>query len=62
MARISARANSGLNMPGGSWRMLPWPVVCTTSDAFFGVTQNDEVESIKVPEPPQPPPQDPKNP
>lgn len=36
--------------------------MCTTSEAFFGVTQNELVEEIKLPEPPQPPPQDPKNP
>jgi hypothetical protein len=36
--------------------------MCTTSEAFFGVTTNEIQEDIKVPEPPQPPPQDPKNP
>jgi hypothetical protein len=42
--------------------MLPTPVMCVTNESFFGITQNDVKEDIKVPEPPQPPPQDPKNP
>lgn len=62
LAKISANANVGHNLQGGQWRLLPQPVLCTTSDAFFGLTQTDQVEGIEVPEPPQPPPQDPKNP
>lgn len=62
LAKISAKAAAGLNMPSGLWRMLPTPVMCTTGEAFFGVTCNDQKEEIKIPEPPQPPPQDPKNP
>lgn len=42
--------------------MLPTPVMCTTGEAFFGITQSNQVEEIDIPEPPQPPPQDPKNP
>jgi hypothetical protein len=38
LAKISAAANIGLHLPGGQWRLLPSPVLCTTSDAFFGLT------------------------
>lgn len=56
LAKISARAAQGLSHPGGQWRMLPSPVMCTTGEAFFGITQSEQVEEIDVPEPPQPPP------
>lgn len=38
LAKISAKAAPGLNWPGGHWRMLPTPVMCTTNEAFFGIT------------------------
>ncbi len=60
--RKLAKINAKTNMNGGFWRMLPQPVMCTTSESFFGVTCSDEQEAVKVPEPPQPPPVDPKNP
>lgn len=49
-------------MPGGSWRLIPAPVVCATPEAFLGVVQNEEPEGIKLPDLPVPPPVDPKNP
>ena len=40
LAKIGARVNSASNLPGGTWRLLPNPVICATNDAFLGVTTN----------------------
>ena len=62
LTKISAKTTTGANLPGGNWRLLPAPIVCTTSEAFLGVVQNEEPEPIKLPDLPLAPPIDPKNP
>jgi len=37
LSKISAKTSTGVNLPGGSWRLIPSPVVCSTSEAFLGV-------------------------
>ena len=62
LSKISAKTATGVNLPGGSWRLIPTPVVCSTSEAFLGVVQSEDLEQIKLPDPPLPAPIDPKNP
>ena len=52
LAKISAKANTSLNQPGGAFRLLPAPVVCATPEAFLGMVQSDETEPITMPDPP----------
>jgi len=37
LAKISAQANVKLQQPGGSFRLLPKPVIASTPDAFLGL-------------------------
>lgn len=62
LSKISAKTTTGANLPGGLWRLMPAPIVCTTTEAFLGVVQSEEPEAIKLPDLPVPPPIDPKNP
>jgi len=62
LSKISAKTATGVNLPGGTWRLIPTPVICTTSEALIGVVQSEDPEPIKLPDLPVAPPIDPKNP
>jgi hypothetical protein len=60
LAKISAKASA--KQHGGSFRLLPKPVFAATADAFLGLVQSEEVETVTMPEPPVFVQPDPKNP